>query len=440
MAAIAYLVVPFLAALAQTAPTSSAPAPSSTAWSNGVSVPTDCSAALNGQLPAQVPKGFNFSGNVRTYYIAAEKVPWNYVPSGFDNWLGVPIQDSPRAMTNGYLSSIGGQGGFEWQKALYRGYTDGNFTTRTQQESTSGSQGPTLRAEVGDLVQVYFQNKLPQHYASIHSMGLSYSKENEGSLYANTTNGSSPAYSGEEAVPPGSCNVYKWFVTEASAPPKGEPAQAWSYHSFVNMRSDLNAGLMGPFIVYARGKMAETMRTYRELPVLYYQYDETHSFLDADNAMTYGNMSLQEMAQNASAVMTSYTGNHTIVKPQLVNMPTLMLDSESAPTYSTMNGYLYANSPPFEMCQNDKVIWYAYAFGAEAHDFHLHGNNVKVNGVSRATQPLGDGTMYALYMTADLPGVWQLVCHVNDHLNEGMQQDYRVYPASSCPLTPLASS
>lgn len=48
-----------------------------------------CAAGLNGQVPVPTPPGFDFSGKVRTYYIAAEEVEWDYAPTGWDNWLGV---------------------------------------------------------------------------------------------------------------------------------------------------------------------------------------------------------------------------------------------------------------------------------------------------------------------------------------------------------------
>jgi len=48
-----------------------------------------CATTMNGQLPAATPPGWAFSGNVRKFYIAAEEVEWDYVPSGWDNWLGV---------------------------------------------------------------------------------------------------------------------------------------------------------------------------------------------------------------------------------------------------------------------------------------------------------------------------------------------------------------
>jgi manganese oxidase len=39
-------------------------------------------------------------------------------------------------------------------KALYRGYTGPDFTTRTVQPDWLGFQGPILRAEVGDMIEV----------------------------------------------------------------------------------------------------------------------------------------------------------------------------------------------------------------------------------------------------------------------------------------------
>lgn len=53
------------------------------------SVLSQCAASLDGQLPSQTPSNFDFSGNVRRYYVAAEEMEWDYVPSGWDNWLGV---------------------------------------------------------------------------------------------------------------------------------------------------------------------------------------------------------------------------------------------------------------------------------------------------------------------------------------------------------------
>lgn len=56
-----------------------------------------CAAGLNGKLPSPTPSDFQFSGNVRTYYVAAEEVEWNYAPTGWDNWIGVSFQTSSHA-------------------------------------------------------------------------------------------------------------------------------------------------------------------------------------------------------------------------------------------------------------------------------------------------------------------------------------------------------
>lgn len=419
--------------------------------SNGVQQSVNCSSALDGKLPKQIPTGFNFTGNVRTYYIAAEQDTWNYAPSGWDNWLGVPIHASPRATS--YVNTLAG---LTWQKALYRGYTDDTFTVRTKQMSSSGIQGPLIRAELGDLIQIYFKNNLTNNYASMHAMGLQYSKENEGSLYANTTDGSAPSFGGQEAVSPGSCSVYKWFVSTDAAPDQGLNSKMWSYHSFVNMQADINAGLVGPVIVYNTGTMKATMAQNREYTLLYNNFDESSSFLASVNAEKYGNASSYHPQQVQLAM--PYTGNLTNWKPQLVNMPTVKLSSSQAPQYHSLNGYIFANVPAFEMCQDDDVLWYVYAvsiqsflrrlealliftkYGMASHVFHLHGNNFKHNGNYYATKSLNDGNMFTLPMKAGLQGVWQVLCHVNNHLSDGMVGDYQVYPSGSCPLPPLSSA
>ena len=136
---------------------------------------SECQALMDSQLPSKnsIPSNYNFSGTVRTYYVAAEEAAWNYAPDGWDNWLGVPVQNSPHAAAAGYLNltgSIGASWGLEFQKALYKGYTDDSFTTQTEQPATNGINGPILRAEVGDMIQIMFVNNLSENYASMHSM------------------------------------------------------------------------------------------------------------------------------------------------------------------------------------------------------------------------------------------------------------------------------
>jgi len=44
---------------------------------------SSCAAQMDGKLPYYQPLGFNFSGAIRRYYVAAEVETWNYAPSGW---------------------------------------------------------------------------------------------------------------------------------------------------------------------------------------------------------------------------------------------------------------------------------------------------------------------------------------------------------------------
>lgn len=41
-----------------------------------------CASQMDGKLPYYQPLGFNFSGTVRRYYVAAEVDTWDYAPTG----------------------------------------------------------------------------------------------------------------------------------------------------------------------------------------------------------------------------------------------------------------------------------------------------------------------------------------------------------------------
>lgn len=143
----------------------------------------------------------------------------------------------------------------------------------------------TIRAEVGDLIEILFVNKLQHHYASTLSMGLAYSKAYEGSDYPN---GSTPIANTTigpgDAVAPGGCAVYKWLVSDGAAPAPGEPATMHTYHGYVSEPEDMNTGLVCPQMTYACGKMNHTMSTNREIPLLFMGFDESNSWLSGTNA------------------------------------------------------------------------------------------------------------------------------------------------------------
>jgi manganese oxidase len=347
-----------------------------------------CAAGMDGVLPSPRSSDFTFSGNIRRYYVAAEQVTWDYVPSGWDNWLGVPIEVSPRASVAGYTAN--GSLGTKWQKAMYRQYSDASFTNLVPQPAWQGLNGPTLRGEVGDMIEILFINRLPSNYASMHSMGLQYSKDNEGSIYPNNTSpGQNSPVAPGDAVGPGDCVVYKWLINEGSAPTQGAVSHMWAYHSYISMQEDQNAGLIGNTIAYAPGKMQDTMESYREFVLTYMQYDESNSFMSQTNKQMLASSNSSDGASGSSLTPIPVTGggygNYSIWHPQIVNLlSSNQLSTVQAPTFSTLNGLVYANNAPFEVCVNDPTIWYVSAFGSNPHVFHMHGNGFNLNGVNQA--------------------------------------------------------
>ena len=92
-------------------------------------------------------------GRVRTYYVAAEEVEWDYAPLGMDMTTGKPFDGTAAAYTQSGPNHIG----HVYRKAIYREYTDGTFVTRKPrgpQDEYLGLLGPILRAEVGDTIKV----------------------------------------------------------------------------------------------------------------------------------------------------------------------------------------------------------------------------------------------------------------------------------------------
>lgn len=112
-----------------------------------------CSVRMNKQLPSFVPTGFKYTGTSRQHWVKAEEVVWNYVQDGWDDYRGVPINNTKKWDGVDYVTSNTSIGS-SYIKALFRGYTDSTFTNYTKQPSYTGFQGPIMRGEVGDMVEV----------------------------------------------------------------------------------------------------------------------------------------------------------------------------------------------------------------------------------------------------------------------------------------------
>ena len=195
------------------------------------------SGAMHMHAPAKAKAAS--AGKIRTYYIAADDVQWNYMRTAptyvlrGENEL-VPV---PPAKSNSY------------RKAMYREYTDDTFKTlkpRPQEWEHLGILGPLIRAEVGDTIKIVFKNN-SSIICSMHAHGLSYDKDSEGAYYSEAAAVPPDATKKGDAVKPGERFTYTWSVPERAGPGPGDPSSMlWMYHSHFNESRDMNSGLIGP--------------------------------------------------------------------------------------------------------------------------------------------------------------------------------------------------
>jgi len=343
-----------------------------------------------GALAQSAPKA-----RIHTYYIAADEVMWNYVPHG-RNLAGLPGSENE-----------GAQRQMTFRKAIYREYTDATFTTlkpRPPQWEHLGILGPVIRAEVGDIVKVIFKNNT-RIFCSMHPHGLAYAKESEGALY---NDGVPNDEKQGAAVPPGKLFTYVWNVPERAGPAHGDSSSVlWVYHSHFVEARDMNAGLIGPIIVNAKGasKIDGTPKDVdREFITAFAVFDETSSRYFEANTMN----------------VRKYAPDMRLTDPSF-RAPYLM--------YS-INGFIEGNMPMMTMKKGERVRWYLFSNGNDddVHTPHWHGQTVEFMHMRMDMVHLEPMMMVTADMIPDNIGTWLFHCHVNDHLEGGMVALFTVTP------------
>jgi len=306
----------------------------------------------------------------RHYYIAAEDVTWDYAPSR-------------RNLLNGGAIPQPWSVKLQWPKTRFIEYTDDTFSVQKPQPEWLGILGPIIRAEVGDEIVVQFLNRGRKGHG-LHPHGLRYDKNNEGSLYLPFGTGSS--------IAPGARFTYHWFAIPSSGPGAGQLSSVvWWYHSHVDPAVEINAGLLGPIIVTAKGKARPD-----------------GSPNDVDREFIASFMIFDELA----------------AKPPV--------------QFYGINGLVFGNLSGLAMKKGEKVRWYLLGMGNEIdlHTPHWHGETVSDGAQNTDVIELLPGSMKAVDMIADNTGTWMFHCHVEDHMESGMMAVYTIYapPARPCPL------
>ncbi len=365
-------------------------------------------------------------GQVRTYYIAAEEVEWDYAPVGIDMMTGQAFAGTAAAYTQPGPTHIGRI----YRKAIYLEYSDGTFATRkprASQEDYLGLLGPILHAEVGDTIKVVFRNNASRPYSltmpddifrPTHAAGNGSVLDPEGVVTQGVP---------EDTVQPGATFTYEWGVPALAGPePGGATSVAWMYRSRVHETKDSASGLVGGIIVTRRGQAnadGTPKDVDREIVALYNVFNENQSWYVQANIDAHISPDDRKTLNTSEANFSDPDGHFSFAGTGF---------AETNYKFS-INGYLYGDGPLMTVTQGQRVRWYLLDKGdvgaLNFHTPHWHGNTVLAQGTRRDTiflLPLGTETAD---MVPDAPGIWLFHCHLDDHMEAGMMGRYEVLPA-----------
>lgn len=359
-------------------------------------------------LPLPLYAQSRSAGTTRTYYIAADEVTWDYAPAGKNVITGQPFKGMEDIWTRRGPTQIG----TKYKKAIFREYTDSTFKTlkpRPAEWEHLGMLGPVIRAEVGDSIRVVFRNN-GSHPFSMHAHGVFYDKNSEGAIYEDGTSGGDKT---DDGVRPGATFTYIWLAKERAGPSPGEPSSSlWMYHSHVDESKDVNAGLIGPLVITARGKArpdGSPQDVDREIVMAFAEMDENLSWYIDDNIKSYA---LQP------------------AKVRKVRGPSFIDPFGITNLKESMNGFIYGNGPAPTMNVGDRVRWYVMSTtNFELHAPHWHGNVVTAQHMRTDVLNLGTMGMIVADMAVDNPGTWLFHCHIEPHMTGGMATRFVVGPA-----------
>jgi Multicopper oxidase len=293
------------------------------------------------QFPTPEPQP---GGKKQEYWIQARTMSWDIAPTGRDDWHNRKI-GGPKTFTAFVYQPM--QPGF------------------ASPAGPPAMPGPTLRAEVGDVIVVHFRNaetKLRQA-VTMHPHGVKYTPDYDGT------------YLGEHTriggfVAPGEEFTYTWECTPDSV-------GVWPYHDHgPNHTLNTFRGLFGPVIVREKGA----------------RWPDVEHFLF-----------LHQLIPPVTGLERAF---------QTIN-------GRSAP----------GNTPTMRARVGQDVAVHVMGMDNNFHDFHIHGHRWKdASGAFVDTPSVGPNETITARFTEDNPGRWLYHCHVFSHQDAGMAGWYLVSP------------
>ncbi|KAG2483629.1 hypothetical protein HYH03_017507 [Edaphochlamys debaryana] len=381
--------------------------------------PASGSAPPSPPLPvARRPDGevTRLSGVTRTYYVRVETVDWDYAPGGYIRCTRVDLSHD----SSTYLQRGARALGSRYRKAVYREYTDASFATPRQQRACHGLTGPTLVAEVGDMLEVHLASALTDlpGYAVDLSPG--------GGL---VEAGSQGPCAGGGALAPGESCTYRWLVPESAGPgPADFNTVAYAYTSAADVARAPSLGLAGLLVVAGRGQLVEAPsgevlpRGVDVMLPLYWQIMD-------ENSSPYLAANIAAAGLNESA-LGNLKENHGEDGMGATNADAMHQahgamggDFHESNRIHAINGFTYCNLPRPKVRSGQTVRWLHLAYGSESefHSPYFENQVVQADRMGWSTLPsLMPSTARVSDMRAGAPGTWLLYCDVHHDYEAGM--------------------
>ncbi|CAO3618042.1 unnamed protein product [Cunninghamella echinulata] len=219
--------------------------------------------------------------------------------------------------------------------------------------------------------------------------------------------------------------------------PQHQSSILWVYLSKHDPLVDLNAGLVGPIVIYKQGylvkpspySMTATLPGVQEIFTMMMTTDEGLSNYLKTTAELQQNYYHQNSnnnnngSTNPSSPTTYFDINQL---DHLIKTDDLFMESNRM---YHVNGYIYNNNKDIRIYYGQPVRWYIIAFGLEdddAHTAHWHGASVLYHGHRVDVVDLMPVSFEVVDMIPDNEGQWLFHCHVASHFDAGMSAFYQV--------------
>uniref|UniRef100_V9K7L3 ferroxidase n=1 Tax=Callorhinchus milii TaxID=7868 RepID=V9K7L3_CALMI len=294
---------------------------------------------------------------VRQHYIASVEIEWVY---------------------SGHQADRSSTTAKSYRKVIYKEYEDSSFTTEVDSPAWKGLLGPTLRAEIGDTLQVHFKNKASYPF-NIRPQGVPYGKTAEGFFRENSLH----FVDKKDPILPLEEYTYKWEITKDVAPTESDSqCLTYIYSSDVDNLKDFHSGLIGALLICKPGSLDEAGKQIHfkeEFVLLFSVFDESESWY-------YENKRKSEIKM-----------------------------------YS-INGFTNGTLPEFNVCAQTEISWHFIGMSSSEEIFSVHFNGQVLLHDNHMVSTIGLSPVSSVtaLMCPKENGKWLLSSQVQQHRQAAM--------------------